>query len=63
MGFLEKLIIGFTVISVLFVGGTVTLFSLYPPRSGIPKVAVDSEIATDDWLTTQRSRYAPKHGE
>ena len=54
MGIIEKVIIFLTVLAILFVGGIVTAFSIMPPRSGIPDVAVDSEIATDDWLDMMR---------
>lgn len=62
MGIIEKIIIFLTVLAILFVGGTVAAFSFMPPRSGIPKVAVDSEIATDDWLDKMRQRHHPRTG-
>jgi membrane-associated protease RseP (regulator of RpoE activity) len=52
---LEKLVLVLAVISVLVVGGIVTLFSIIPLRSGIPDVAIDSELATQDWLYDKRA--------
>jgi hypothetical protein len=51
---IEKLILVMTVLAVLFVGGTVTLFSIFPRSSGVPAVAVDSEGLTYDWLDRVR---------
>jgi hypothetical protein len=56
IGLFEKLIVFFTGLAVLFVGATVALFSIMPPRSGVPTVAVDSELATMDWLDQLRDR-------
>lgn len=50
----EKLILVMTVLAVLFVGGTVTLFSIFPRASGVPAVAVDSEGLTYEWLDSVR---------
>jgi len=62
MGAIENIIIFLTVSSILFVGGTVAAFSFMPPRSGVPEVAVDSEIATGDWLDSMRARHRPNSG-
>ncbi|RMG09863.1 MAG: hypothetical protein D6731_18820 [Planctomycetota bacterium] len=58
---LEKILVGLTVLSVLFVVGTVTFFTAFmPPRSGIPAVVEKSLEDTSDWLEQQRARWAPR---
>jgi hypothetical protein len=57
---IEKLILALTVLSILFVGATVTLFSIMPPRSGIPDIAEESEFVTREWLDAVRRRRSGK---
>ncbi len=57
MSLLENLLVCLTVLASVFVGGTVFAFTLVPFNSGIPCVAVDSELATDGWLEAQRQRH------
>jgi hypothetical protein len=54
IGLLEKLNFVLALLTVLFVGGSVTLFSIVPRSSGIDNVMVNSELATMDWLDAQR---------
>jgi hypothetical protein len=56
LGGLEKLVLVLAVISVLGVGGIVTKFSIAPQRSEILDAAIDSELATQDWLYSKRVR-------
>lgn len=51
---LEKLVLGLSGVTVVGVGALVTGLSIMPLRSGIPQVAVDSSLATQDWLLRLR---------
>lgn len=53
---LEKLVLGLSGVTVVGVGALVVGLSIMPLRSGIPQVAVDSSLATQDWLLKLRQR-------
>lgn len=59
VGFMERLVQVLAGLAILFVGGTVAVTTVMPIRSGIQKVAVDSEIATSDWLERKRTGRGP----
>lgn len=56
---LEKLVLALATLAVLAVGGLVVTLSILPLRSGIPKVAVESSLATQDWLGRLRNGGRP----
>ena len=51
VGFMERLVQVLAGLAILFVGGTVAVTTVMPIRSGIQKVAVDSEIGRGSTFT------------
>jgi hypothetical protein len=52
----EKLVLVLAALAILAVGALVGVFSVLPPQSGIPDVAVKAALDTQDWLQALRAR-------